>query len=134
MRVGAALASSVLAVAASVAALPHHRKHRHDEWGALDARLERRPGDRSGALRTNFGTSPCTRLAERGCAQVKNMPANVKCYDYYEIFPDTGQETICRKRFFSSGCLNYVYGEGKLNYNHVRHHPPPRTARAPPAR
>ena len=62
------------------------------------------------------------------------MPVNVKCYDYYEIFPDTGQETICRKRFFSSGCLNYVYGEGKLNYNHVRHHPPPRTARAPPAR
>ena len=128
MRVGAALASSVLAVAASVAALPHHRKHGHDEWRALDPRLERRPV--SGALRTDFGNSPCTILAESGCALVKNRPVGVECYNYYEFFPDTGQETICRKRTFGSGCLNYVYGAGMFNTDHVRHHPPSRSARA----
>ena len=123
----AALAGAVLALAGSATALPHHHKHEHGEWGALEPHLERRPT--SGAKRTNFGTKPCTRLAETGCDLIPNRPTNVGCHQYYEVYPVTGQDVICRAATFGGGCRNYVYGEGMFNYAHVRRLP----FRAPPA-
>ena len=122
---------AVLALTGSTGALPHdHHRYWHEGHSVLDPLLERRPGEVVGAKRTDFGSAPCSRLAETGCAQIKDKPKDVACHEYYEMYPDTGKAVICRKATFSSGCRNYVFGEGMFNTDHV-HRPPPSGARSP---
>ena len=103
-------ASRVLALAlvgAAVAAPTHHPRY------VLDARLER--AEATGTSRTNFGTEPCTILAEKGCSQLTQQDrmkggrtAKRRCHDFFEHNERLGKDIVCRKTRTGDNCRNNV--------------------------